>query len=294
MRVSLITFCTLLAIAAAPATVPAAQVTLPHCLVSLIEEVQVPAEEAGVLSGLAVKEGQQVKTEELLAKIDDVQAKMQVRVAGLKLAVAGEKAANDVSIRYSTAAAAVAAAEYQLNVEANQKVPGTVPKTEIRKLLLTWQRAALEIEQAEMTMRIDGLQAKVSEAEVEASQEILDRHSIKSPLDGVVVELYHHAGEWVKPGDPVMHVVRVDRLRVEGFLNASEVAPGEVDGQPVGVRVELARGRVEQFAGRIVFVSPLVQAGGEYQVWAEVENRQEGEHWLLRPGLNAQMTIQSR
>ena len=44
--------------------------------------------------------------------------------------------------------------------------------------------------------------------------------------------------------------------------------------------------------GKIVFVSPLVQPGGEYLVWAEVENKQENGHWLLRPGLTATMTIQ--
>ena len=41
----------------------------------------------------------------------------------------------------------------------------------------------------------------------------------------------------------------------------------------------------------ITFVNPLVQAGGEYRVWAEVVNRQENGEWLLRPGLEAEMTI---
>ena len=35
------------------------------------------------------------------------------------------------------AAAAVAEAEYQQAVEANQRVPGTVPQAELRRLLLT-------------------------------------------------------------------------------------------------------------------------------------------------------------
>jgi hypothetical protein len=47
-----------------------------------------------------------------------------------------------------------------------------------------------------------------------------------------------------------------------------------------------------QFTGKIIYISPLVQAGGEYRVWAEVSNRQENGQWLLRPGLNAEMTIQ--
>ncbi len=294
MRTRVIAFCVLLAAGVSPRGASAESVKLPDCLVSLIQEVQVPAQEAGVLEAVAVKEGQQVKAGDLLAKIDDTHARMQLRVAGFKLAVAKEEAANDVHVRYATAAAKVTEAEYLMNVEANRKVPGSVAKIELRKLLLTHRRTVLEIEQARMNQRIAGLEAQVSQAEVDAAQENLRRRRITSPLNAVVVELYRHAGEWVQPGDPVMHIVQVDRLRIEGFLNAEKVSPGEVDGQPVTVAVQLAHGRAEEFEGKIVFVSLQVQAGGEYQVWAEVDNcpdRQSGR-WLLRPGLPAKMTIQ--
>jgi macrolide-specific efflux system membrane fusion protein len=98
-------------------------------------------------------------------------------------------------------------------------------------------------------------------------------------------------GEWVEPGNEVLRLVRLDRLRIEGFLNASDFSPSEVSNRPVRVTVELARGRKETFQGKIVFVNPLVQAGGVYRVWAEVVNRMENNQWLLRPGLLAEMTI---
>ncbi|MGE0610128.1 MAG: hypothetical protein AB7O62_23755, partial [Pirellulales bacterium] len=90
----------------------------------------------------------------------------------------------------------------------------------------------------------------------------------------------------------VLRIVRLDRLRVEGFLNASEHNPHEVMNRPVLVEVPLAHGRVEQFRGKVVFVSPLVEADGEFRVWAEVVNRTEGDQWLLLPGLNAAMSIE--
>ena len=46
------------------------------------------------------------------------------------------------------------------------------------------------------------------------------------------------------------------------------------------------------FPGRIVFVSPIVEAGPQFLVRAEVVNRLEDGQWLLRPGLNAEMIIQ--
>ena len=88
-----------------------------------------------------------------------------------------------------------------------------------------------------------------------------------------------------------MRIVRLDRLRVEGFLNAKDFSPSEVGNRPVRVSIRLARGKTESFQGKITFVNPLVQAGGEYRVWAEVVNRMEGSQWLLRPCLEADMTI---
>jgi len=270
---------------------PANTAVLQHCLVSLIEEAQVPAQEAGVLVGIDVREGHQVAAGQLLAQIDDSRAVMAHRVAGLELQVAQEKASNDISVRYAKAASQVAEAEYLQGKEANDKVAGTVPQAEMRRLMLTHRRSVLQIEQAQLDLHLATLQVQVDEAEMEAAAKEVERRRIKSPLDGIVVKVYQHSGEWVKPGDPVLHVVRVDRLRIEGFLNASEYAPAEVDGRPITVRIELARGRQDTFQGKVVFVSPLVEAGGEFRIWAEVLNRKQNEHWLLRPGLSTEMMI---
>lgn len=269
----------------------ARDVRVEHCLVSLIEEAQVPAQEAGVLTKVAVREGDQVRRDHLLAQIDDTQSQMQHQVAQLEWRVANEQATNDISVRYAAAAAKVAEAEYQEGLEANDKVSGTVPQAEIRRLLLTWRRSELQIEQAELELRVAALQTQVRQAEVEAAAQNIERRRITAPLDGVVVKTYHHVGEWVEPGDPMCHIIRMDRLRIEGFLNSAAYSPAEVDRRPITVRVKLTGGREEQFTGKVVFVSPQDQAGGEFRIWAEVLNRMENDHWLLRPGAVADMTI---
>jgi hypothetical protein len=43
-----------------------------------------------------------------------------------------------------------------------------------------------------------------------------------------------------------------------------------------------------------VYVSPLVESGNTFRIWAEVANEQEDDQWLLRPGQTAQMTIHTR
>jgi len=267
-------------------------VTLPNCLISLDEEVQVPAQEAGMLTEIPVREGQQVAVGDLLAQVDDTIPRMQYNVAGYKLEKAKREAADDISVRYSSAAAAVAEAEYLQAIEANEKVRGTRPQAEVRRLLLKHRETVLSIEKAKKEFAIAGLEKQVSEAELKAAAANLGRRRVTAALDAVVVEFTRHAGEWVQPGDPVMRLVRVDRLRIEGFLNAKNYRLSEVHGRPVSVTVELARGQRETFPGKIVFVKPLVQAGGEFLVRAEVQNRKEKGFWVLSPGLSAQMTIQ--
>ena len=128
--------------------------------------------------------------------------------------------------------------------------------------------------------------------QVLAAQDGIERRRITAPIDGIVEEVFRHKGEWVQAGDPVMRLMRMDRLRVQGFLNAREFGPEIIGNRPVRVDVELSGGRRETFRGRIVFVSARIQAGGQYRVWAEVENRQSASQWVLRPGMAATMTIE--
>ncbi len=295
MRITMLTICSCLALLAAPSfSYGQHTVTLPNCLLSLDDEALVPAQEAGVLVKIPVKEGQQVPKGELLAQIDDVLSQRECEVARFKLNVAEKQATDDIDVRYAKAAHDVAERKLIKYLEANRRTPGTVPETEVDVQKLERDKFRLSIEKAQRDLVIADLQRQVSEAELKAAEAKLERRRIAAPLDAVVVELTRHEGEWVQPGDPVMRLVRVDRLRVEGFLNARDYRASELQGRPVAVDVELARGQRETFQGRIVYVKPLVEAGGEFLVRAEVENRREDGVWVLCPGLSAKMTIQLR
>ncbi len=266
---------------------------LERCLVSLIEEAKVPAREPGVLVELRIREGDVVQKGALIAKIDDDQPQMERRKAKAEHEQAVAKAESDVDVRYAIAAELVAEAEHKKALESHAKVPGSVTEVERDRLKLSEKKGELQIEQAELERRLNGLAAQSKEVEVLAAANAIDRRLIKSPLDGVVVQVFPHEGEWLQPGDPLARVVRTDRLRVEGYVDSARHDPAEVSGRPVTVAVTLAGGRRESFKGTIVFTSPLVESGGDYRVFAEVENRQDpgSGQWLLRPGQTATMTI---
>ena len=275
----------------AGATPPPSAAELHHCLVSLIEDVQIPAEVAGVLVKINAKEGEQFETGAPLVQINEKEAKSQRDVALADEKVSHEKADNDVNVRYAEAARKVADAEYRLNEAANKQHPGTVPVVKMQELWLKVRQAELQIEQAEHERTISSFETEGYQAKVDLADEQVRMRQIKAPIKGEVVEVMFREGEWVEPGNPVLRIVRLDRLRIEGFLNIKDFSPSEVGKRRIHIAVPLARGRIEQFDGVITFVNPLVQAGGEYRVWAEVVNRQENGEWLLRPGLEAEMTI---
>lgn len=276
-----------------PTPTPAAarQAVVPHCLVSLIEDVQVPAREAGALTNVSVVEGQYVTQGQLLAQIDDQQPKLDKMAAELERDAALAKAQDDIEVRYAQAALDVAAAELERALAIDRKSPGGVTQQEIQKLKLARHRDELQIERSKLEMRVAKMNADVHQAAVRSAENAVGRRQIVAPLPGVVVTLFHEKGEWVAAGESVLQVIRIDKLRVEGFLNASEIGPDEVIGRPATVEVQLAGGRAAQFAGKIVFISPLVQAGDKYRVRAEVENRTENGSPVLRPGMTATMAI---
>ena len=267
------------------------QAVVTHCLVSLIEDVQVPAREAGALTSVAVAEGQYVTQGQLLAQIDDQQPRLDKMAAELQRDAALAKAQDDIEVRYAEAALAVAGAELERALAIERKSPGGVTQQEIQKLKLAKHRDELQIERSKLEMRVAKMNADVHQAGVRSAENAVGRRQIVSPLNGVVVTLFHEKGEWVAAGEPVLQVIRIDKLRVEGFLNAAEIGPDEVIGRPATVEVQLAGGRAAQFTGKIVFISPLVQAGDKYRVRAEVENRTENGSPILRPGMTATVAI---
>jgi multidrug efflux pump subunit AcrA (membrane-fusion protein) len=274
---------------------PAAGPVLERCLVSLVDEAKLSAGEAGLLVEVGVKPGDRVTAGQVIARINDDQPQMAKLRAQAEHDQAIAKADSDVDVRYSQKAQAVAQKAYEKAEQSHKSVSGSVTDVERDRLRLEWEKSSLQIEQAQLERQLAALAAKVKEAEVETAEIEIRRRLVKSPLDGEVVDVQGNQGEWMQVGAPLAHIVRTDKLRVEGYVDAAKWDSEQVRGRPVTVVVPLANGRKETFEGRISFVSPLVESGGDYRVFAEVANRRteaSGE-WLLRAGQTATMTIHS-
>jgi multidrug efflux pump subunit AcrA (membrane-fusion protein) len=282
------------AVAQQPPQLPKDRVVL-DCRINLNDQVEVPAQEPGVIREIFVINGQTVKRDDPLVQLDDSIPRQSLNVANANLLAAEAQAKNQVPRLYAEASMKVAKAELATSEDSNRRVPGTVVEVKMNELRLKVEEMRLSIEKAKMDTVVAERTADVKKAEKDASITNLEHRLLKSSMngEGEVREVRRHVGEWAQAGETVVHIVQMNILRAEGLLKASDYARSEVLHRPVMVEVELERGRKERFSGEIVYADPLTRPGnGTYVVRAEIKNRQENGDWLLHPGATGEMTIQ--
>jgi multidrug efflux pump subunit AcrA (membrane-fusion protein) len=256
-------------------------------VVTLIEQAEVSAREAGAIANIEVHEGQLVEEGAPLARLEDSEAILARNKAVLDLDIAKKQAASDVKIRYAKKALEVAAAEERRAQESIEKFSRSVSQSELDQLRLAKEKAALEVEQADEDKDINQLTTKLKENAVETANNDIERRHVAAPMTGVIVQIKHHRGEWVQAGDPIVRILRTDHLRAEAFLNSHDVT-GDLVGRPVTLLVDLPGAPKSQFPGKVTFVSPEVNpVNGQFRVWAEIENPQQ----KLRAGVQGSMVI---
>lgn len=262
-----------------------------NCVVRIIDEVDVPAETSGVLRRCDVREGLSVNKGQAVAWIDETSLQLQKRISQIEHQLAKERAENDAPIQTAKATARVAEAEHLEAVEINRDVADAIPQIQVRRLDLGRQKAEFQIDVEELGRRVNMLTRDLKSAELERVDHEISKHTITAPVGGVVAQRYHAPGEWLAEGAPVYRVIRMDRLRVEGFLNTAELAPQELLGARAVIDVRLTRDVVKRLEAVIDAVSPTVEPTGDYRVWCEFDNPRQGDTWVIRPGMNATMAI---
>ncbi len=272
------------------ASEPARPISIESAQVTLIDQVRVPTKESGVLAALGVREGDTVKAGQLLGTVESDREQVAKEQAVLEFQMAEEKALSDVDVRMAKKTRDVAKNELRCAHESIERFQKSISQTEIDRLQLTADKSELEVEKAERDQKLARLDRDLRAKQVDAATLEIDRRRIVAPIDGMVVAVLHKQGEWVNPGDPVLRILRLDKLRVEGFLNATKVSSNLL-GRPVKLTVELPDNRRETFDGKIVFVDPEIEpVTGQFRVWAEVRNRD----LLLSPGRHGGLEISGK
>lgn len=284
----------------APPQIRSSELVLRDCVVFSKDNVQLPAQVAGVIrslelsDGTPVEEGVTIQRGDAIGTLDYDEALARQSAAQLEHKVAqAEEIKAKASVDAAAATTEVARAEYQESLDVNRRVADSIPKTQLRRQLLTITRAENEATVAARDVEVAGFTTELRGAQITLADLSLKKHQLVSPLDGVVVQLYRKRGEYVQIGEPIARVVHMQTLRVEGFVNAEDYLPEDVHGKRVAVVVNRPNREPETITTTVRYASPVVEASGEFRIWVEIENRPvSGQHWLIRPGMEVAMHIE--
>lgn len=162
-------------------------------------DIAIAASEMGTLSGVKVKEGDVVKSGDVVAVMSDEVLKASLEVARRSMNIKGtlQSAEADVALRQTELTKLRQLRER--DHASQQEVDRVVTELTIAEARQLSVREDLEIKQLEFRR-------------IEAQ---LEQRSIRSPISGIVSEVTKDAGEFVSPSDPVVaRVVQLDPLLV--------------------------------------------------------------------------------
>ncbi len=253
---------------------PAAEkpLTIEPAILTIIDQADIPAREAGVLEKLNFTEGMQIRTGDLLAELDFREQEMLRGKARSEVELAAAKAASNVMLDFAKVSHEIAKADEARALESERKFAKSVSKTELDQLRLAVEKTRFEIINAEEEQTLAKLSLMLKKQELDLASHKLEQRRIIAPFDGAVAQRYRRVGEWVQPGEKVLRLIRTDRLRIEAFVKLESLPP-----QPMNLDVRwvmrLPDMKEQSYPAKITFVSPEANpVNGQVRLWAEIDN----------------------
>jgi RND family efflux transporter MFP subunit len=220
----------------------------------------------GILEAVSVDVGDSIEESQVIAKLES-----EVELAALEYARA--KASIDSDVRQQEVSLAYGRRQLHRIKELHEKKLSSFQdydKVETETRLIRYKLA-----QAKESRHLAALDLKQAEA-------IYNRHTIRSPIDGIVVERYLNPGESVEER-PIVKIAQINPLRVEVVAPVSLLGKIKI-GQLAMVNPELPVGGSHQAVVKIV--DPILDAAsGTFRIRLELPN----EDFSLTSGLRCQV-----
>ena len=272
-----------------PHAIIAQEISLTSAVTQIVETVNVPAQRSGVLEFVNVREGQAVNQNDVLGKILDDGSQLKYERSRTEFAIAERAAKDNTLVRFAQKSLEVTQAELARSESVNQSVDSAVSDTELDHLRLQVSKAKLEVEKSQIDFEVAKLNAGLKEIDLKETKFELSKHEIRARIAGQIELVERRAGEWIETGQPVFRIVRIDRLRAEGWLgveDASQIKPN----QAADVTIHMPNRDDVTLTGNVSFVSLNSNpVDGKIRVWVEFENPNQS----LRPGLLADVIIKN-
>ena len=156
----------------------------------------------GVIAQLDVDRGDLIRQGQIVGKLED-------GVEAATLALARARATNLSPVTSAEARLLFLRRKHERANELHIKEIGT---------LATLEEAQAEAKVAEQQLKEAKLAVEIARLEVEHAEEVVKQRTLRSPINGVVVERLLVPGEYRNEQSPVLTLAQVDPLRVEVFV----------------------------------------------------------------------------
>lgn len=194
-----------------------------------LAQATVKSKVSGVVLETTVREGMNVSAGQVIARLDDADARARV-------------AQQQAALKEASARLALATKN-----EANSRA--LLDQKYISQNSFDTTRNSVELAQA----AVDAARAQLDLARIALNDTV-----IRAPLSGVVSRRFIQAGEKLSPDSPVMAIVDLEHLTLDAQVPASDIPRVQV-GQDVRFRVDGFDKR--EFTGKVARINPATETG---------------------------------
>lgn len=235
--------------------------------------------------------GMQVEEGEILGVQFNQAAHARRTAAERELEVAKKEAGKQLEVEVAEASKNVALMEYKRAVNANKRVPNSVSEDEVWQKRFEWYRGMKSEDKAKYDLEIAALAVDVKEAAIAIADADLEERLIRAPLSGQVDDIFKNKGEWLREGDNVLHVLRLDKINITANFDSEQVSPAMIQGKAVTVYATKAGvAEPQKMEGVITYARPVLMMN-RFVAYAAVNNVKVGDSWVLIPGMRVNLIV---
>ena len=228
------------------------------CIIEARQMIDIRSPVDGLIEKVAVERGEPVKKGQVLVTLES----------------GPERAALAVAKQRAGAIGAVNLAEAKLDLAAKKEKRAEELARQAFISSNALEEARTERSLAESDLKVARENQRLAELEVQRATEVLNLRTLRSPVNGVVVDRYQKTGEMAVTNvkDPILRLAEIDPLNVEVVLPASLY--GSIQH---GDRAEVSpETPAQKFVARVKVVDRVINAAsGTFGVRLELPNEKQ-------------------